>query len=107
MTKNLITSLLLSLSLIGVCDAGVKEPAPFGPVPSENQVKWQEMEYYAFIRHQWTSNRSSIIERLDEMGYPLFIKPATLGSSIGIGRPANVNMLAPSVEVALNLIGGW
>ena len=26
-----------------------KAPAPFGPVPTENQVKWQEMEYYAFI----------------------------------------------------------
>jgi alpha-L-fucosidase len=24
-------------------------PAPFGPVPSENQMRWQEMEYYAFV----------------------------------------------------------
>ena len=26
-----------------------KAPAPFGPVPSENQMRWQEMEYYAFV----------------------------------------------------------
>jgi alpha-L-fucosidase len=26
-----------------------KAPASFGPVPSENQVHWQEMEYYAFV----------------------------------------------------------
>jgi len=27
----------------------VKAPEAFGPVPSENQMKWQEMEYYGFI----------------------------------------------------------
>lgn len=26
-----------------------KAPEPVGPVPSENQMRWQEMEYYAFI----------------------------------------------------------
>ena len=25
------------------------EPEPYGPVPSENQMRWQEMEYYAFV----------------------------------------------------------
>ncbi|MEO8616189.1 MAG: alpha-L-fucosidase, partial [Luteolibacter sp.] len=49
MTRNILTSLLLSLIPIGVCHAQVKDPAPFGPVPSANQMKWQEMEYYAFI----------------------------------------------------------
>ncbi|MVT43434.1 alpha-L-fucosidase [Chitinophaga oryziterrae] len=29
--------------------AQTKAPGPCGPVPSENQMKWQEMEYYAFI----------------------------------------------------------
>ena len=24
-------------------------PTPFGPIPSENQLRWQEMEYYAFV----------------------------------------------------------
>ena len=27
----------------------IKAPAPLGPVPSENQMRWQEMEYYAFL----------------------------------------------------------
>jgi alpha-L-fucosidase len=22
---------------------------PYGPVPSKNQMRWQEMEYYAFV----------------------------------------------------------
>lgn len=29
----------------------VEAPKPYGPVPSENQMKWQEMEYYAFIHY--------------------------------------------------------
>ena len=29
--------------------AQVKSPQPYGPVPSENQIKWQEMEYYSFL----------------------------------------------------------
>lgn len=61
------------------------------------------VEYYGFSRYDWTTARAKVIERLDEMGYPLFIKPATLGSSIGIGRPADQHMLGPSVEVALGL----
>ncbi len=34
---------------IGIIYAQIKAPAPFGPVPSENQMRWQEMEYYAFV----------------------------------------------------------
>ncbi|MBN1144643.1 MAG: alpha-L-fucosidase [Bacteroidales bacterium] len=26
-----------------------KSPEPCGPIPSENQMQWQEMEYYAFV----------------------------------------------------------
>ena len=29
----------------------IEPPAPHGPVPSENQMRWQEMEYYAFIHY--------------------------------------------------------
>lgn len=38
----LITTLLIS------CNQ-VEPPQPFGPIPTENQLRWQEMEYYAFI----------------------------------------------------------
>ncbi len=27
----------------------IEAPVPFGPIPSENQLRWQEMEYYAFV----------------------------------------------------------
>lgn len=34
---------------MGMGEDQVKPPAPFGPVPSENQLRWHKMEYYAFI----------------------------------------------------------
>lgn len=42
----LISIIVLSTS---VCKAQAIPPAPYGPVPTENQMRWQEMEYYAFI----------------------------------------------------------
>src|SRR5579872_6392068 len=29
--------------------AQINAPAPCGPIPSENQMRWQEMQYYAFV----------------------------------------------------------
>ncbi len=43
-----ILSLLFSLSVLAGC-VQVKPPEPFGPVPSERQLAWHEMEYYMFI----------------------------------------------------------
>lgn len=42
------SSYLIFLSLCASCST-TKPPAPVGPLPSENQMKWQEMEYYAFV----------------------------------------------------------
>ena len=38
-------------ALFSICSGcnQTEAPAPFGPVPSENQMNWQEMEYYAFV----------------------------------------------------------
>jgi len=40
---------LLHLLAATVAHAQVAAPAPHGPTPTENQMRWQEMEYYAFI----------------------------------------------------------
>jgi alpha-L-fucosidase len=37
------------LFFISLSCTKTEAPAPFGPLPSEDQMKWQEMEYYAFI----------------------------------------------------------
>lgn len=48
MTKFGFLGMLLCIC-ISASYAQTKAPAPFGPVPSENQMRWQEMEYYAFV----------------------------------------------------------
>ena len=42
----------------GFSNAQTKSPVPFGPVPTDNQMRWQEMEYYAFVHfslNTWTN----------------------------------------------------
>ncbi len=42
---HLIYVVLFCLS----CQKDIPAPAPFGPIPTENQLLWHELEYYAFI----------------------------------------------------------
>jgi D-alanine-D-alanine ligase len=59
------------------------------------------VEHIAFGRGDWARGREALLDKFDALGYPLFVKPATLGSSIGIGRPGDRRMAIASVEVAL------
>ncbi len=43
-----ILSLLLSIIVIASCSR-VKPPEPYGPVPSERQLAWHDMQYYMFV----------------------------------------------------------
>ncbi|HTJ79372.1 MAG TPA: alpha-L-fucosidase [Rariglobus sp.] len=47
MRKSILA--LLLFSGLAISEAQVKPPVPHGPVPTENQLKWQQMEFYAFI----------------------------------------------------------
>jgi alpha-L-fucosidase len=49
MIRNFCYIVLLSFCAISFSQAQTKAPAPFGPVPSANQLRWQQMEYYAFV----------------------------------------------------------
>ena len=46
--KKLLSIILLC---IAVTDVNAQSPKPCGPVPTENQLRWQEMEMYAFIHY--------------------------------------------------------
>ena len=48
--KRLLLSLSAAMCLAS-CTDNVKTPAPCGPVPTENQLEWQDMEMYAFIHY--------------------------------------------------------
>jgi D-alanine-D-alanine ligase len=61
------------------------------------------LEHFAFRRSDWERNRNGILDRMEQIGFPCFVKPATLGSSIGIGRPSDRQTAAAAVDVALSL----
>jgi alpha-L-fucosidase len=45
--KKLLNLLILIVAITACSE--VKPPEPFGPVPSERQLSWHELEYYMFI----------------------------------------------------------
>ena len=49
MMRYLLGGIAFFLCSININYGQTKAPAPFGPVPTENQMRWQEMKYYAFV----------------------------------------------------------
>ena len=49
MIKIFFFGIIFFSLLIRTSYAQINPPKPFGPVPTENQMRWQEMEYYAFV----------------------------------------------------------
>ncbi len=45
--KRVISLIIFLISVSAFSQ--VKPPEPFGPVPSERQLAWHEMEYYMFV----------------------------------------------------------
>lgn len=49
MNKLLFAVIFALISFLNLGCKQTKTPEAYGPLPSENQLHWQEMEYYAFI----------------------------------------------------------
>jgi D-alanine-D-alanine ligase len=57
----------------------------------------------SFSRYEWLTDQDRVLKRIEEkLTYPLFVKPATLGSSIGISRPADRQALVLGMEMVLD-----
>ena len=55
----------------------------------------------AFVRPEWERDRSRVQADLETLGYPMFVKPANLGSSVGISKVKSRAELPSSIEIAL------
>lgn len=56
-----------------------------------------------FIRSAWEKNREAILDEVEsKLGYPVFVKPANLGSSIGVSRADDREGLIDSLELAFD-----
>ena len=47
--KKILSAVLVLTGFYITALAQTAAPVPYGPVPTENQLRWQQMEYYAFI----------------------------------------------------------
>lgn len=59
------------------------------------------VDYVWFTDKQWFSSRDELIARIEEkLGYPVIVKPANLGSSVGIGCAENRGQLLERIDDA-------
>ncbi|MEL6404052.1 MAG: D-alanine--D-alanine ligase family protein [Chloroflexota bacterium] len=57
----------------------------------------------SFSRDAWLDNPDSILNEIQNtLGLPVFVKPATLGSSIGVSPAHDENMLKAALDIAAN-----
>src|SRR6201996_991318 len=58
-------------------------------------------KHITFLRSEWKQSQKKIVARLEaELKYPLFVKPANLGSSVGINKAHDRKELGPAIDVA-------
>ena len=59
------------------------------------------VDYVWFTDKQWLSQRDEIIGKIEsQLGYPVIVKPANLGSSVGIGKASDRESLIAKVNEA-------
>jgi D-alanine-D-alanine ligase len=54
----------------------------------------------SFFEEEWQKNQAALINDMESQGYPLMVKPVTLGSSIGITKAGNKTELVEGIETA-------
>jgi len=63
------------------------------------QVEWLEL-----TREEWENDRINQVKAIEAaLGYPCFVKPSNLGSSVGINRAADARELASALDAAADL----
>lgn len=59
------------------------------------------VDYVWFTDGQWAADSTSILDDIERrLGYPVIVKPANLGSSVGIGRAADRDQLKERIDTA-------
>ncbi|RNF38562.1 D-alanine--D-alanine ligase [Planococcus salinus] len=67
-----------------------------------DQAGLNQTPYVYFIRREWQNDQAFWIEKIKaELNWPVFVKPANLGSSVGISKAESPEELVASVEEAL------
>jgi D-alanine-D-alanine ligase len=60
-------------------------------------------KHVSFLRGEWKASPKKVVKRLEEaLKYPMFVKPANLGSSVGISKAHDRAELGPAIDLAAN-----
>lgn len=57
--------------------------------------------WHGFVRAEWDRDRVAVLAQVETLGLPVFVKPANLGSSVGISKVKTREELVPAIELAL------
>lgn len=67
-----------------------------------SQVGLPQVPFVAFDRNDWNHNQSAWIQKCEgSLLYPIFVKPANMGSSVGISKVEDAQALVEAVQYAL------
>ncbi|MGI6038207.1 MAG: D-alanine--D-alanine ligase family protein [Limnochordia bacterium] len=59
------------------------------------------LDYLVTTRREWERDRETLMKEIEgQIGYPCFVKPAALGSSVGISRVDSREELGPALDLA-------
>ncbi|CAN5446100.1 D-alanine--D-alanine ligase [soil metagenome] len=58
-------------------------------------------KYVWFLRSEWERNKDAVItQTVTKLGFPCFVKPANLGSSVGVSKATDKKSLRKAIELA-------
>ncbi|AXI00295.1 D-alanine--D-alanine ligase [Sporosarcina sp. PTS2304] len=67
-----------------------------------SQAGLAQVEYIHFIRSAWQQDADVLLDEAEQkLSYPMFVKPANLGSSVGISKALDRSSLKQAIELAL------
>lgn len=65
------------------------------------QADLPQVSYVGILRSRFENEREKVLEQIEqELGYPCFVKPANMGSSVGINKAKNRDELVAALETA-------
>ncbi|HET9371711.1 MAG TPA: D-alanine--D-alanine ligase family protein, partial [Vicinamibacterales bacterium] len=60
-------------------------------------------DWVTLLRHDWARTRDGLVRSIeDQLPYPIFVKPANLGSSVGISKAHAHDELVPAIDLAFS-----
>jgi D-alanine-D-alanine ligase len=66
------------------------------------QVGLNQVPYVFFLRSGWAKQREQLVDQMEQqLSWPMFVKPANLGSSVGISQATDRESLIAAVDLAL------